>query len=149
MLASFRLNPIGQLKNRSPRRWLHSRRQPIVLYEFFAVHTELAAWGDRLAGRRVIFWIDNRTAERILIRGSARPADPNVLVSWFWQRCALLRIRPEIYRVASSSNISDGPSRGDWSNLGPEVVPGRVDLPPEMMRPCPRTELEAIVWGVA
>ena len=93
--------------------------------------------------------MDNRAAEHVLIRGSARPADANLLAHWFWLRCAVQGVRPEVYRVASKSNIADGPSRGDWSGLGPEFVPDTVELPPELGSPSQRSQLEALFSGDA
>ena len=131
------------------RHWFRSRKQPIMQYEMLGVHVALSSWREWLAGRRVIFWVDNRAAERIFVRGSARAPDANLLASWFWQRCAIDRVRPEIFRVASSSNCADGPSRGDWSLLGPGFERDRVMMPPELDPVVPRSEVEALIWGAA
>ena len=116
-------------------------------YEALAVHTALTAWEPLLRERRVVFWVDNSSAEGAFVKGSNRAADINLLSGWFWQRCALAQIRPQVLRVSSASNIADGPSRGQWSLLSAFACDGDVLLPQEVHDWYPRDFLEAVVWG--
>ena len=63
------------------RRRLKSRKTQIVAFELVAPCLALWTWRHLLAGRRVIFFIDNNSALAILRRGSSKKADLNHIVS--------------------------------------------------------------------
>ena len=97
-LADFWLSTVGD--------------QIITQVELFAALAARIYLGERCAGRKVIYWIDNDPARDSLIRGfSPSLASLSVIYQFFEQE----RLWPSYVwfaRVPSHSNIADGPSRG-------------------------------------
>ena len=86
-------------------------------------------WRDRLLGRRNIKLIDNDAAREGLIHGRSRSHASAELLDLFWEVESGKGGSSWFDRVLSSSNISDGPSRLDFSlpDLSSAVV---RDIPP-------------------
>ena len=57
-------------------------------------------------------FIDNTAAQHALSRGSSSNPAVNTLVGWFWSFVAKVKAYPYFERVSSTSNCSDGISRG-------------------------------------
>ena len=130
------------------QRFFARRKQQIGGLELLGVHTAISTWAPWLAGRKVIFWVDNRGAEAQLRRGAARRGwDHNLLVGYFWQRVAGLHADVTLERVCSKSNISDGPSRDRWESIGAECVEDLPMWPEEISERAPMGHLEGVVWG--
>ena len=99
-------------------RWMDSgKRHLIGPVELYAVALARSHWRDVMADRKVVFYVDNMGALHSLIRGSS--ADPiwrEILLSMEEQDLQT-PCCPWFSRVPSPSNISDGPSRGKWSEV--------------------------------
>jgi hypothetical protein len=74
-------------------------------------------WGDRLRGRKCINFVDNEAAREGLVQGRSRSQASSELLDAFWELEAHLGCCSWFDRVPSPANISDGPSRLDFSNL--------------------------------
>ena len=93
------------------------KRQIICQAELVAVPLALQTWKANLQNRDVLFFVDNEPAREALIRGSSAADDSSHYVTWCRLLCAEVGAAVWYARVASPSNISDGPSRGSFSSL--------------------------------
>jgi len=116
----------------SVRRLLSVRKNQIAPYETLAVYAALVAFGARLRGRRVVFFIDNTTALGVIRNGFVHSdaRDLRRLVSLIWLTLAQLQLEPHFEWVASNANLADGPSRpsseaknAELRTLHPTVLP--------------------------
>ena len=92
------------------------KRHLVGQVEMYAVLRARSCWANALDGPRVIFFVDHRGVLAACISGSSKED------AWRKLLCALERaaVHPALQwfsRVPSHSNISDGPSRGRWSEL--------------------------------
>ena len=120
MLSAFS----GSLSMRQLELLGYPKKKTVIFEaEMLAVVAALHLWKPFLEGKPVVFYIDNNTARDVMISASAktdsakellrillRAEDDACILSWF-------------VRVPSESNISDGPSRNDVSNLKCALVP--------------------------
>ena len=60
-------------------------------------------------------WIDNTAGEAALGKGAAKADDHNMLSHALWLHAAKEHIGIQFERVESKQNISDDPSRLDWT----------------------------------
>ena len=74
-------------------------------------------WAKHLAGRAVIYFIDNDAARYGLIAGSSRVPASSMLIFDAWQTDAVTASMSWYARVPTKSNVSDGPSRLDFTHL--------------------------------
>ena len=81
--------------------------------------TQVTAWdafaqqeSERLRGRRLHLYVDNRGAECSLRKGSSRADDINTFVLAVWLRCFEFDVELTVFRVPSKENAADAPSRG-------------------------------------
>jgi len=92
---------------------------PIVLCRFI--------FKDRMAGRRVLYFIDNDSARDCLIKAFSPSVASNNLVQLFFNSDAASVHYPWFARVPSKSNVSDEPSRGEAASaakrLGAQLLP--------------------------
>ena len=72
-------------------------------------------------------FVDNDGVMYSTIRGASKCHESNLIVAHFWLAVARRAAHVSVWRVTSESNISDGPSRGDFkvlqTLLGTSVVP--------------------------
>ena len=93
----------------------HQRSNYMGQLEVLACPIALSTWKRRLFQRQVIMWIDNDSAAANLIRGYSPKGDSSNLVGHFWLLASDCQAEIYIDRVESKSNLSDGPSRLDFT----------------------------------
>ena len=81
-------------------------------------------WADHLKNRRVVQFIDNDAARHGLIRGHSPSVASAALLAAVWKVEAELNCLSWFDRVASKSNLADGPSRLDFP--GPVKIGGHL-----------------------
>jgi len=91
------------------------RTRVIHQAELLPAKLSLDLWAQRLAGRRVIIFIDNAAAEGSLVKGASTSEASAQIVGRFWETATRAMMDIWIARVPSKSNPADGPSRNDWS----------------------------------
>ena len=82
--------------------------------------------------RHVLLFVDNDAARHSLVAGYSPSLDSAALITYSAHQDTHLHLLQWVARVPSFSNISDGPSRGDYSKL--EKMPHSVRYsvtPPE------------------
>ena len=79
-------------------------------------------WQARIAGRFSIWFLDQDAARRGLIRGYSPSARSSDIIEDAAEMLASAETYPWFARVATGSNIADGPSRMDFSLM--ESIPG-------------------------
>jgi len=94
---------------------LNDRTRVIHQAELLPAKLALELWADRLAGRRVIVFIDNAAAEGALVKGASTSEASASIVGQFWEMATKATMDIWIARVPSRSNPADGPSREDWA----------------------------------
>ena len=100
------------------RRWqTGTRRQIICQAELVAIPLSLETWSEALTNRDLIAFIDNDPARDALVKGTSSADVSAVYANHCRLLCAELGIAAWYARVASPSNISDMPSRGDFTLL--------------------------------
>ena len=70
-----------------------------------------------MAGKTALLFVDSEAVEGCLVKGSSSREDQEDFVSIFWDLILEADIGIYISRVPTDSNPSDGPSRGDYSEL--------------------------------
>ena len=93
------------------------KRQVIAQAEVAPAVTSRQLWHHRLAGRRVLHFVDNEGAREGLIKGSSMSRESLLLLSTFWDLESLCGTYCWFERVPSFSNVSDGPSRGVFEEV--------------------------------
>ena len=91
------------------------RSTQIGQVELLAVVTAFDTFGAELSGKRVIALIDSEAALGAIVKGYSRKDDISDLVSVLWETIARYNIIVYFDRVSTDANISDGPSRDDWT----------------------------------
>ena len=101
----------GNLVNK----WMTSADQEQVIgqAELFPVLVALHTWRNKLAGKRMIFFIDNDSARQALVKGYSPLLQPLEFVSECYRIACRHNIDVWFTRVPTDANISDGPSRMD------------------------------------
>lgn len=109
----------GTLPDELVLSWLTNKEHIIGLVELYAVG------GSLLAGRKVVYYIDNLPAMRALIKGTSSDPHWRDVLRKFEEAEMDAQSFSWFARVPSASNIADGPSRGDDSLLvgSTKVVP--------------------------
>ena len=95
-----------------------------------------ATFSDKLAGRRVLHFIDNTVALSALVHGCASKLDLARMSNLYWLYAASLQCDVYLDWVPSNANISDLPSRppsswddkarGVWERFGAARRPGSL-----------------------
>ena len=107
-----------KLQHQLAARWRSlGKNQVICQAELLAVPIAIATWLPILNGRDVLVFIDNDPAREALIRGTSVSEDSTNYVRACRLLCANAGLAPWYARVASPSNLSDLPSRGDFQLL--------------------------------
>ena len=104
---------------------LSSRRTQIFAYEVIAVWAATQRFSSQLSGQHVVFFIDNKSALRSLLKGSSRASDVHLLVRRIWDLLRQHNIKPTFKWVPSKLNLSDLPSRGRPPVVG-SMVPSSL-----------------------
>eukprot|EP00435_Cladocopium_sp_Y103_P053256 s448_g17.t1 len=85
--------------------------------EVLAAPVALQTWGPQLHGHQIIHFIDNDAAAASLVRGYSPKTDSTALVGEYWALAAQHALEIYVDRVESKSNLADGPSRLNVSEL--------------------------------
>ena len=93
--------------------WRSHKDHVIGLVELYAVVLARSHWGSAIGGRKVIFFLDNIAAMRVLIKGSSRDFAWRKLLLLFENFESECASRCWFARVPSKSNVADGPSRSE------------------------------------
>ena len=94
----------------------------ITTLEILAISIGLSTFQAELGGRKVVVWSDNKGAEAIAEKGSAKEWDHCRLVHDIWTHALQNNTALWIERVPSHDNISDSPSRCAYDVLPPHAV---------------------------
>ena len=103
----------------------------IMALELLAILMGLHTFAPLLQGRTLGIWTDNEGARGSMSAGGARCADHNEIVHRVWGLCYECCMNPWFDRVPTDDNVSDGPTRSDFSvvdALGCLLV--RAHVPP-------------------
>ena len=90
-------------------------RHPIYEVELLPLLIALALWGGIFEKCQVVFYVDNDSARAGLIKGAGATSMADAIIECFCARESTLQLKAWFNRVPSHSNISDGPSRSDFS----------------------------------
>ena len=93
--------------------WRSHKDHVIGLVELYAVVLARSHWSSAIGGRKVIFFLDNIAAMRVLIKGSSRDFSWRKLLLLFENFESECASRCWFARVPSKSNVADGPSRSE------------------------------------
>ena len=87
----------------------------IMGLELLAVVFGLEVFLPYIKGRVLRIWTDNEGCLWSVLKGGAKEADHNELVHRLWTTCHRYQMTPWFERVPSAENLSDGPTRLDYS----------------------------------
>ena len=99
------------------RKLLEKRRNPIYELEILPLVVRLDLWGDLIRDSLVVHYIDNDAAKASLIKGYGSTDVARRLVQRSVEQEERLQLKVWFSRVPSFSNLSDGPSRNDCSEV--------------------------------
>ena len=98
------------------KEWVKVRNDSqIMAWELLAVLYGLEAFADLIRGRTLRIWTDNEGCRGSITAGGARSDDHNAIIHRIWCFCFENCVNPWCSRVPTDDNISDGPTRGDFS----------------------------------
>ena len=83
--------------------------------EALAAVVALQTLGRRVEGLDLFFFIDNKAADGVLLKGYSRSCFLKILAALFWQTVRSLEFATWAGRVLSCLNVADGPSREDFT----------------------------------
>ena len=92
-----------------------SKKTVINQAELWPALVARTTWPHLLRGKRLLHFIDNDGARDALIRGYSPVAESNMMVGATWLADTALGTFVWYTRVPSEANLSDGPSRLDFS----------------------------------
>ena len=95
---------------------LSQSQHPIYELEVLPLLLALQTWGPLISGSPVVFFLDNDAARAAYVKGVGATLFAESVAQKFVCLESKLKILPWFGRVPSHSNISDGPSRLDFSN---------------------------------
>ena len=92
-------------------------KHPIYEVELLPILITLMLWGEQFRGSQVVYWVDNEAAKAglSLIKGYGATNLSNAIIGAFCRTEAELQLKTWFSRVPTHSNLSDGPSRLDFS----------------------------------
>ena len=85
--------------------------------ELLAAPLALITWAKQLQRRQIIHFVDNESAAAGLVRGHSSKADSSALIGEYWLTASKQSMEIYVDRVESKSNISDGPSRLEFTEM--------------------------------
>lgn len=95
--------------------------------ELLVAPIALSTWKSMLSGSRCLHFVDNDSASACLVVGYSPKSDSCGTVPVYWLQASETKTDLYIDRVESKSNMSDGPSRFDYSLMSrlqaPQVEP--------------------------
>ena len=122
----------GSVPDRVLRRWREEVGDQIICeIELYAVLMTRVGLQNLLAGRRVIFFVDNEAARSVIIRGQSKSSAMHHLAIALAVVEASAPCISWTERVPSASNIADFPSRREGWKAQKIVRAARVDPFPE------------------
>ena len=95
-------------------RWL-PRKTQIGQVELLAILAAFEAFGPELEGKRTIVLVDSESALGAAIKGYSAKSDVSELVTRLWATISRYGVIVYFDRISTDANISDGPSRNDWT----------------------------------
>ena len=121
ILYDARGNPLsffsGELQQDVMSRLYSCSDHPIYEVELLAAWTAISVWGEELKDSFSCFYLDNEGAKGGLISCKSSTEHGSKVVHAFVRIEDKIRCRAWFSRVPSASNPSDGPSRGEFSDL--------------------------------
>ena len=98
-------------------RLLADSGNPIYELEILPLVVCLELWGDLIKDCPVVHYIDNDAAKASMIRGYGATEVARRLVQKYVEHEERFQLKVWFARVPSFSNLSDGPSRNDFSEV--------------------------------
>ena len=90
---------------------------PIFELELLPVLVSIYIWRELISYKHCVIYVDNEAAQGALIKASSDSPSGAAIVSAFTSLEMDMQLKVWIARVPTSSNIADGPSRGDCDDL--------------------------------
>ena len=89
----------------------------IGMLELLAPILALGTWPETFCNVLWTAWIDNQGVLHNLLKGGSLAEDANVLIGRMWMHLASCDSDLFVERVESKSNVADGPTRHDFSDV--------------------------------
>eukprot|EP00971_Amphidinium_carterae_P351614 6492191-Amphidinium_carterae.1 len=89
----------------------------IGFLEFLAVAMALETFSLQIVGTALTVYVDNEGVRAAMHKGSGGTVEVNIAIGKMWMQIALQDVALWTARVESHSNIADGPTRHDLSEL--------------------------------
>ena len=105
----------GELPSSLEEVFYQESKHPIYEVELLPILITLILWGEQFSGSQVVYYVDNEAAKAGLIKGYGSTNLSNALIGSFCRTEAELQLKTWFSRVPTHSNLSDGPSRLDFS----------------------------------
>ena len=98
-------------------KFLSLSTHPIFELELLPVWIALVEWEGHLSGAQCVFYLDNEAAKASLVNGASMQDNGAEIIQAFVYSEMKVQVKVWFSRVPTSSNISDGPSRLDVSEM--------------------------------
>ena len=119
--------------------FLADSKHPIYELEILPVLAAIECWADRIAGAPVVHYLDNNAARAAFVKGHAATRCGKIMLRAYVKIEYTLGIIPWFSRVPSDSNVSDRPSRLDFTDPCLQHAKRvRLDLPSHFLQ-----------WGIS
>ena len=119
--------------------FLADSKHPIYELEILPVLAAIECWADRIAGAPVVHYLDNNAARAAFVKGHAATRCGKIMLRAYVKIEYSLGIIPWFSRVPSDSNVSDRPSRLDFTDPCLQHAKRvRLDLPSHFLQ-----------WGIS
>ena len=119
--------------------FLADSKHPIYELEILPALAAIECWADRLAGSSVVHYLDNNAARAAFVKGHAATRCGKMMLRAYVKTEYDLGIIPWFSRVPSDSNVSDRPSRLDFTDPCLQHAKRvRLDLPSHFLQ-----------WGIS
>ena len=124
-LGAVLISPCGValefISERVPDQWMQKflsiSNHPIFELELLPVWIALTEWEGHLAGAQCVFYLDNEAAKASLVNGASMQSSGAEIIQAFVYSEMRMQVKVWFARVPTSSNISDGPSRFDLTEM--------------------------------
>ena len=93
------------------------RDNQIGVQEMLAVVLLLETFDEAIRDSMMLLWIDNKGVLGSLRKGASTCMEMSLMVARCWMKCAECNVDMHTWYVASKSNVADGPSRDDVSDM--------------------------------